>query len=85
MKQCSFCSSKTPGFLLKPELKTHLKIPKELWSSFNYICAEHFEVDNITTGQRKRLKYDAFPTIFPQPLESYFEQFFDAEVSLGKN
>ena len=61
-----------------------MKIPKELWSSFDYICADHFEVDNITTGQRKRLKYDAFPTIFPQPLESYFDQFFDAELNLGK-
>ena len=83
MKSCSFCSSKKCVFLLKPEVKTHLKIPKELWSAFNYICADHFEPNDLSNGQRKRLKYDAFPTTFPQPLESYFEQFFDAQVREG--
>ena len=73
------------SFLLKPEVQTHLKIPKELWASFKFICADHFEPSNLTNGERKRLKYDAFPTIFPQPLESYFEQFFDAEVREGVN
>ena len=83
MKSCSFCSSKKCVFLLKPEVKTHLKIPKELWSAFNYICADHYEPSDLSNGQRKRLKYDAFPTTFPKPLESYFEQFFDAEVGEG--
>ena len=85
MKTCSFCSSKKSAFLLKPEVKTHLKIPQELWASFNFICADHFEPSSLTNGERKRLKYDAFPTIFPQPLESYFKQFFDAEVREGVN
>lgn len=82
MKQCSFCRSKNPAFLLQPELKSALKIPKELLASFNYICSDHFEPSNLTSGERRRLKPDAFPTIFPQPLQSYFDQFFNLEVSV---
>ena len=82
MKQCSFCRSKNPAFLLQPELKSALKIPKELLASFNYICSDHFEPSNLTSGERRKLKPDAFPTIFPQPLQSYFYQFFNLEVSV---
>ena len=71
--------------MLKAEVKTHLKIPKELWSAFTHICVNHFEPSNFTKGQRRRLKYDAFPTIFSQPIEFYFGQFFDAEVRGGNN
>ena len=80
---CSFCSSKTSVFLLSQELKIALKIPQELWSAFTHICTDHFDPSDVTTGQRQRLKSDAFPTIFPQPLKSYFDQFFESEVSMS--
>ena len=83
MKQCSFCSSKTSVFLLSQELKIALKIPQELWSAFTHICTDHFDPADVTTGQRQRLKSDAFPTIFPQLLKSYFDQFFESEVSMS--
>ena len=83
MKQCSFCSSKTSVFLLSQELKIALKIPQELWSAFTHICTDHFDPSDVTTGQRQRLKSDAFPTIFPQPLKSYFDQFFESEVNMS--
>ena len=75
VKRCSFCESRR-GFELSDDLKAALKIPECLWSSFQYICLEHFEAENLTVGKdRTRLRTGAFPTIFPRPLSSYFEPY----------
>ena len=75
VKRCSFCESRG-GFELSDELKAALKIPECLWSSFQYICLEHFEAEDLTVGKdRTRLRTGAFPTIFPRPLSSYFETY----------